>query len=178
MKTLLRLVFLAVLMVPTGPALAAEEISVSELLAESPDLSLREVTVEGELVGDYGFRGDGWMWTQLNDDVYVDHPIREGIAPVGGNIGVGVRIPSHLAEGLDHPGGYHHRGPVVRLTGIWKHHDPDRQGESYLEVESLAMIEPGREMDEGVVWWTVIVGSGLLVTAGAVWFLRPRPDEG
>lgn len=175
MRALLRFVFLAVLMLPAAPA-SAQEFAVSQLLAESPELSGREITIEGELVGDYGFRGDGWMWTQLNDDVYVDHPLRDGIAPAGGNIGVGVRIPSDLAEGLDHPGGYHHRGPVVRVTGIWRHHDPDRQGESYLDVESLAVIEAGRDLDEGVVWWAVAVGSGLILTAWAIWWMRPGRD--
>lgn len=173
MRALARLGFLAVLILPAAPALA-QEIAVSELLAESPKLSGREVTIEGELVGDYGFREDGWMWTQLNDDVYVDHPIRDGIAPGGGNTGVGVHIPSDLAEGLDHPGGYHHRGPVVRLTGIWRHHDPDRQGESYLEVETLGVIDPGRQLDEAVVWWTVLAGLGLMAASGALWYLRPR----
>lgn len=175
MTRIVRLIFFVGLMIPAAPALA-QEIAVSELLAESPELTGQQITIEGELVGDYGFRGDGWMWTQLNDDAYVDHPIRDGIAPVGGNIGVGVRIPSELAEDLDHPGGYHHRGPVVRLTGIWRHHDPERQGESYLDVETLALIQEGRMLDEAVVWWTVIVGLGLMVGAGALWRTRPKRE--
>ncbi len=173
MRNIFRLIFLVVIMLPAAPAVA-QEIAVSELLAESPNLSGQEITIEGELVGDYGFRSDGWMWTQLNDDAYVDHPLRDGVSPSGGNIGVGVRIPSELAETLDHPGGYHHRGPVVRLTGIWRHHDPARQGESYLDVETLTVIDDGRMLDEAVVWWTVIVGAGLLAAAGAMWSLRPR----
>lgn len=172
-----RLVLAALLMFPAGPALAAEEVTVAEVLAGSPELSGAEITVEGELVGDYGFRADG-MWTQLNGDVYVDDPIREGGAAAGGNAGIGVRIPSDLAEGLDHPGGYHHRGPVVRLAGIWKHHDPQRHGESYLDVASLEVVEPGLELDEEVVWWTVIAGAALLAGAGALWFLRPRQETG
>jgi hypothetical protein len=172
-RNVVRLLFLVVLMLPAAPAMA-QEIAVSELLNESPNLSGQEITIEGELVGDYGFRGDGWMWTQLNDDAYVDHPLRDGISPVGGNIGVGVRIPTDMADGLDHPGGYHHRGPVVRLTGIWRHHDPARQGESYLEVEALAVIDGGRMLDEGIVWWTVIVGVALLAAAAAIRREKPK----
>lgn len=58
-----------------------------------------------------------------------------------------------------------------------KHHDPDRQGESYLDVGSVEVIQPGQELDEGVEWWTVIAGSGLLLVAGGLWFRRRRPDE-
>jgi hypothetical protein len=81
-----------------GPALAAEEVSVKELIEQAADLSGEAVTVEGELVGDYGFRDDGWMWTQLNGDVYVSEPIREGGSPLGANNGIGIRMPIALAE--------------------------------------------------------------------------------
>lgn len=177
MRPLLRFLLVVTAFMLPVPAWAAEDVMVSELIAESPDLDGREVSVEGELVGDFGFRADGSMWTQVNGDVYVNDPLREGGSPAGGNIGVGVRMTAELAEDLDHPGGYHHRGPVVRLTGVWRHHDPERRGESYLAVETLEVVEPGRQMDEDVVWWTVIAGSGLLVAAGALWLLRPRPGD-
>lgn len=176
MRTLFRLLSLVVLIFPSTTALAAEEVTVAEVLAESPELSGVEVAVEGELVGDYGFRSDGSMWTQLNGDVYAIEPFRESEAPAGGNVGIGVRIPSDLATGLDHPGGYHHRGPLVRLTGVWRYDDPERQGETYLDVAMLEVIEPGRELDEPIVWWTVIAGSGLLAAAGGLWLGRPKPD--
>lgn len=176
MRNVFRFLFLLAMMAPATAA-QAEEIAVSELLADSPNLSGQKITIEGELVGDYGIRGDGWMWTQLNDDVYVDHPLREGIAPRGGNIGVGIRIPSELAEDLDHPGGYHFRGPVVRATGVWRHHAAERQGESFLDVETIAVIQDGRTLDEGVAWWTVLVGLGLLATSGILWGARPGNGE-
>lgn len=177
MRALVRTVLVLGALALALPAEAAEEVTVSELIALSPEMSGRQVSVEGELVGDYGYRDDGTMWTQLNGGVYVNEPIREGGEPAGGNLGVGVRIPSDQTIGLDHPGGYHYRGPVVRLTGIWRHHDPARQGESFLEVELLEVVAPGRRLDEAVVWWTVIAGSGLLAVAGAIWLLRPKGDD-
>ena len=140
------------------------------------ELSEREVVVEGELVGDYGFRGDGSMWTQLNGDAYVDAPIREGGLPVGGNVGIGVRMPAEMAQALDPPGGYRNRGPVVALTGIWKYHDPGRQGESYLEVQTLEVVEAGRQLNEEPSWTVIILGVLLLASAAAVWFLTPLKD--
>lgn len=157
-----------------GIAGAAEEVSVSELITDSEALDGSEVIVTGELVGDYGFRDDGWMWTQLNGDDYVDSPIRDGGRPVGGNTGVGVRMPTSLGEGLDPPGGYRNRGPIVRITGVWKHHDPARQGETYLEVGSMAIVEPGRAMSEEPRWIAMWVGLGLM--AGSLFLWRRRSD--
>jgi len=151
-------------------AAASEEVTVTELVEMAADLAGNEVSVEGELVGDYGFRDDGWMWTQLNGDAYVSQPTNSGGPPVGPNTGVGVRMPTELADGLDPPGRYRHRGPVVRLTGIWRYHDPSRQGESYFEVESLVVVEPGRSLHEKPNWTTIIVGILLVGAAAVTWF--------
>lgn len=155
-------------------ALAAEEVSVSGLIERAAELSGQEVTVEGELIGDYGIRDEGWMWTQLNDDLYARHPVRDGGPLQGGNIGIGIRIPAPLAKDLDPPGGYRHRGPLVSVTGIWKYHDPERQGESYLEVESLVVIEPGRSLHEEPDWRVFVAGLLMVGAATVTWFVRPR----
>jgi hypothetical protein len=165
----LRLVVMTTLFFTVPGTAAAEEISVSELITNSEAMSGSEVTVEGELVGDYGFRDDGWMWTQLNGDAYAHSPIRGGGQPVGGNTGVGVRMPIGLGVGLDPPGGYGNRGPIVRLTGVWKHHDPARQGESYLEVTSMRIIEPGQAMNEEPQWIATWIGLGLLTGSLGLW---------
>jgi hypothetical protein len=154
-------------------ALAAEEVSVSGLIEMAAELAGQEVTVDGELIGDYGIRDEGWMWTQLNDDLYARHPIREGGPLQGANIGIGIRIPARLAKDLDPPGGYRHRGPLVSVTGTWKYHDAERQGESYLEVSSLVVIESGRGLDEQADWRLVGVGALLLAVAAVTWVLRP-----
>jgi hypothetical protein len=162
---------LVILLIPM--AAAAQEVTVTELIEVAPELANIQVTVEGELIGDYGWRRDGSVWTQLNGDSYVYEPIAEGGAARGGNIGVGVRIPSDLVAQLDAVGGYRMRGPVVRLTGTWKYHDPDRSGESYLDVSSLEMIEPGRALEEGLDWVVLLAGLVLAGAAGLGWVTRP-----
>lgn len=157
------------------PVMAAEEVTVVDLIVEAEELAGAEIVVEGELVGDYGFRNDGWMWTQLNGDVYAEEPLRERGGPVGGNVGVGIRMPVELGEGLDPPGGYRNRGPIVRVSGVWKHHDPQRQGESYIEVASIEIIEPGRQLEEGIGLPTLVTGLALLAVAAAMWVTR-KPE--
>jgi len=177
MRRSVRATFLATaFLIVATPAAAAEEVSVLEILELGAELAGTEVTVEGELVGDYGFRDDGSMWTQLNDDVYVHQPLREAGSPVGANVGIAVRMPADLAERLDPPGRYRYRGPVVLATGIWKYHDSKRSGESYLEVQSLTVVEPGRPLGEEVNWAAVIFGALLLTGAGMI-ALVSRPED-
>ena len=168
-------VFTAALLAVGMPALASEEVPVSRLVAESVELSGVVVMVEGELVGDYGFRADDSMWTQLNGDTYAEVPLLQSRRPVGGNVGVGIRMPADLAEGLDPPGGYRNRGPLVRITGEWVHHSDDRQGESFLRVEALEVIEPGIPLHQPVNVWAIAIGVVLVAAAAIVW--RTRSQE-
>jgi hypothetical protein len=62
---------------------------------------------------------------------------------------------------------------VVLLSGTWKYHDPERQGESYLEVESLVVIEPGRTLPEKADWMAVTIGVLLIGAAAITWLFRP-----
>jgi hypothetical protein len=168
---------LAIALVVAAPLrLGAVEVTVAEVVQGASGMDGEVLTVDGELVGDYGSRGDGWMWTQLNGDVYVSSPIIEGGSAAGGNVAIGIRMPIALAQGLDPPGRYRIRGPLVRVTGIWRYHDPHRGGETYLEVQSLTVIEPGRPLEEEPDWLVVIVGGSLVAAAAAGW-LRWKQDE-
>ncbi len=141
----------------------------------SPRSSEGRVVLVGELVGDYGFRSDGWVWSQINGDSYAATPVLEGGELSGANVGIGIRIPEELVAELDPPGGYRRRGPVLEVVGTWVYHDPDRGGESYLSAESFTIVEPGRIIGEGPDLVPLAVGLGLLVLSVGLWFSRPRP---
>jgi hypothetical protein len=174
MRRLQLLFSTAAMLVMAVPAEASEEVTVSQIVEESVELSGVAVIVEGELVGDYGFRDDGSMWTQLNGDGYALVPLIQSGRPDGGNVGVGIRMPADLAEGLDPPGGYRNRGPFVRLSGVWVHHSDDRQGESFLRVETLDVVEPGIQLHEPANPWTIVIGVILIAGAAVIWETRPE----
>jgi hypothetical protein len=164
-----RLLFIAsvMLLVPAYPAGAATDgvqVSVTDLIQDAAVIQ-GNVVVQGELIGDYGFRRDGSMWTQLNGDSYVYKPVLDGGPLTGGNVGVAVRIPEAIARTLDKPGGYRVRGPLVEIVGEWKYHDPHRGGESYIDVLTLEVLEPGRGLVEHPDYW--ILASGLILIAAA-----------
>lgn len=173
----------ALLLAVPGTARAGE-VSIADLVADSAaydGASIGAITIEGELVGDFQRRGPS-VWVQVNGDPYASAPLLADGDLAGGNVGVGARIPRDVFDALDaeSPGGYRVRGSIVRLTGEWRHHDEDRGGESYLDVESAQLVEPEMRLSEGVHWWALLVGAGLLVLSGAaiVAARRRRPNLG
>lgn len=170
------IVMLSLVGTPAALAQGAPIVEVTHLL-ENPTEYVGEVVVVGELIGDYGFRSDESMWTQLNDDSYVTDPVLDDGELTGANVGVAVRIPAAIAEQLDPPGGYRVRGPVVEATGIWKYHDPDRGGESYIDVVSLIVVEPGRGLTEHPTYFVGAFGL-VLITYAAFMRRRSGPRRG
>lgn len=164
------LVVLGLIVLVALPAAAQVEVTVEDLLADPEAFDGITITVEGELIGDYGFRPGGWMWTQLNDDSYARAPVVEDGPLTGSNLGIGVRMSSAVGERLDPPGGYRVRGPIVRATGIWRYHDPDRGGETYLDAATVETAEPGEDLEEGANWWALGAGIALLIISGGVWW--------
>ncbi len=156
------------------PAAAQETVPVPELIERSAALSGVEIELVGELVGDYGVRSGGTVWAQLNDDSYAADPVASGGALTGANTGVGIRIPSDVAFELDRPGGYRRVGPVVSAVGVWRHHDPERGGESYLDVSSLTVVRLGRALEEEANPVAYVVGMVLLGLAVVLWASRSR----
>lgn len=159
-------------------AIDGPRVSVSDLIADGEAYDNTLITVEGEFVGDYGFRRDGFMWTQLNDDSYARNALVNGGPRTGANTGIGVRMPSALGENLDPVGGYRLEGPLVQLGGIWRYHDPDRGGETYLDVAELVVIEGGRRLEEGPDWVVFGFGVVLIGTSAALWYRRRRAVDG
>ncbi|HSJ70202.1 MAG TPA: hypothetical protein VLA29_00965 [Acidimicrobiia bacterium] len=154
-------------MIVAVPAAGAVDVDVANLIESGASFDGQTVTVTGELVGDYGLRRDGTTWTQLNQDSYAQNPVSEGGALAGSNIGIGVRIPTDLVVGLDRPGRYRMVGPTVEVTGTWRFHDPQRSGESFLDVTTLVTVEGGRALTEPPDFLSYGVG-GLLILGSVV----------
>jgi hypothetical protein len=78
-------------------------------------------------------------------------------------------MPSILGEGLPPVGGYRLEGPLVQLTGVWRYHDPDRGGETYLDVSELLIVDEGRRLEEGPDWVVFALGVLFLATSLVMW---------
>ncbi len=161
----LGIIVIVAMTVPVHAARAVD-VDVAVLVENGAGFDGQTVTVTGELVGDYGTRRDGTTWTQLNQDSYAQSPVSEGGQLTGSNVGIGVRIPTDLVIGLDPPGRYRMVGPTVEATGTWRFHDPQRSGESFLDVTTLVTLEAGRSLNEPPNWASY--GFGALLILGSI----------
>ncbi len=180
MRRLLAAITLVLIAVAQPAAAAADDIDLADLLADPAAYADAQVALVGELIGDYGFRPDGTVWTQLNDDPYATAPLHAaGGTPSGGNVGVGIVGDRSMFHELDPPGRFDRVGPVVRAVGVWRYHDDARGGESYLELTDLEPIWPGYPIQQPLSRPVLIVAIGLaaiavLLLAGAVRKQRHR----
>ncbi len=170
MKTLTIAIALTWLALPA----AATEVSIAELDAESAAWNGLEVTVEGEIIGDYSDRGDH-LWVQVNDDDYVRDPLIETGRLSGGNVGMGVRLPTQIfSADWGPPGGYQVRGPVVRLTGTFRYADPDTGGDTFIDATSVVLVEPSRPFEPPAPEMGLLAASVVMIALGAGLWGRAR----
>ncbi len=173
MRRLLFVVFCVALLLGVALPAGAQEVVVTvEDLLESPEQytvpGVPEVVVHGELVGDFGRRADGIVWAQLNGDAYAAVPLLAGGDLAGSNLGIGVRIPADLWPELAdvaQAGGYRLRGPLVRLTGAWRYHDPARGDESYLDVTGIEVYSNPVLLVDEADWPPFVLGVLFLCAA-------------
>jgi hypothetical protein len=173
----LPIVLAVAIVLGAAPRASAADVSIADVLADGVAYDGAEITVRGELVGDYGRRGDE-VWVQVNDDSYADQPLLLGGPLTGSNVGLAARIPAGLfgSAGFEDAGGYRHRGPVARLTGTWRFHDADRTGESYLDVTAVEVVAHEQPLEEGPMW--IPLGIGVCLLAGAAGLRLRRSGVG
>jgi hypothetical protein len=170
--TLLALVGLTLLL--GLPASAQEVVPVSSLLTLPDTYDQQIVTIRGEIVGDYGDRGDV-VWVQVNDDAYVDEPSYEVGRLSGTNTGISVKIDGSIPDDFGPPGAHGVRGPIVLVSGVFRDLDPELGGLTYLEATEVTLLEAARVVPEREPDITALV-AGALLTLGGLLALAARRD--
>ncbi len=157
----------SLLVLIAAPAAAIDDVTVSELDALPGNYQDEEVVLVGEVVGDYAFQATQ-VWIQVNDDRYISAPLLEaGLA--GTNSGIGVLIHAdRFDHGWGEPGGYRVRGPIVRVTGIFRYNHASEMGETYIEATSVELIEPSRPIQDETGLLPAILGAVFILAAAAI----------
>jgi hypothetical protein len=63
---------------------------------------------------------------------------------------------------------------LVEVTGIWIYHDPDRGGESYLDVTAIDVIDDSEALPVDHAPVPALLGGVLLASAAAVLVITRR----
>lgn len=126
---------------------AAVSVDSSDLHECPETFDRRIVTYRGEVVGAVLRRSQG-AWVQLNDDVYADvaGPLPAHRDLRGGNAGVGVLVPHHVADQISTVGGPGVRGDVLTITGVFRRVDPRSREVAVIEALGGEVAEPGQAL--------------------------------
>lgn len=160
----------AVFMLPALPATGQETVEISTLLALPDEYDQQVVTIRGEIVGDYGDRGDV-VWVQVNDDAYVDQPLATTGRLAGTNTGLSVRLTGGVPHSFGAPGAHGVRGPIVEVTGFFRDLDPALGGLTFVEATDVLLISPSESLPEpgldpvAATLGTILTAAGLLALA-------------
>jgi hypothetical protein len=178
----MRLLVVMLALLWLAPPAWGAEVSIADLDADPERWNGLEVTIRGEIIGDSS-RRDSEVWVQVNDDFYVNAPSGESGSLAGGNTGLGVRMPlDHHDQSWGEPGGYHVRGPIVRVTGTFRYADPVTGGDTFVDASSVLLIEPARPIDSPPAQMGLFAAAlGMIAGGAALWgrsrWLRLNPKQ-
>ncbi|MFH1288320.1 MAG: DNA-binding protein [bacterium] len=139
-------------------------ISITNLIENARENDLKEVVIEGEIIGDIFYKGD-FVWINVFD----------------GSCAIGVWAPKKMAEGLSHPGDYNHKGDFVQITGNFNRACAEHRGETDIHLNSFIVLKKGESVLHPVDMKKLKITAGIffLVTIlfGVELFLRKRSKK-
>lgn len=140
----------------------AAEVTTSDLFEDWEEYDGKEVILRGEAVGDVLARGD-YAWIAVNDDYYSREALHETGTLVGQNSGIGVWLPTEEAEKIARLGRFGSMGDLVEVRGVFYADDVEHGGDFDIQATSLAILEPGRDIDTSPDSWKYFVMAAALI---------------
>lgn len=143
---------------------ASASISITGLIEKAKENDLKEVVIEGEIIGDIFYRGD-FIWINVSD----------------GNNAIGVWMPEKSAENLSHPGDYSHKGDFVQITGNFNRVCAEHIGETDIHSNNLIVLKKGENVGHQVDMQRLKITAGIfsvvIILFGIKLFLRKRAKK-
>jgi hypothetical protein len=143
----------------------------------------KEVTIEGETIGDIMHRGD-YAWITVNDDPYsmpvegepgTGRSLEDGGTFAGlTNMGMAVWITREDAQDLHWFGGYKCRGDTVRVTGVFHRACTEHGGDTDIHAINLTLIESGYGYSHPFPVLKLLTVLLLSAVIAVLWTLRRR----
>jgi hypothetical protein len=128
----------------------AEDVTeINNLIENAKELDKREVTVQGEVIGERMDRGD-YSWVNIND----------------GTNAIGMWLNKSEAVKILHYGGYKYKGDTVKITGIFYRACKEHNGEADLHnIKAIDIVEEGYPVKEQISSVKIITAAVLFTFA-------------
>lgn len=154
MRKLFKALIIVLLLVsPLSLNVKAEDVmNINDLIENAKELDGREVTVQGEAIGERMDRGD-YSWININDET--------------NSIGIWLN-KSHATKILNY-GNYKYKGDIVKITGILYRSCREHGGEADLHADSIEIVEEGEPIEEQISSTKIIIA--VILTLFALLFL-------
>jgi hypothetical protein len=149
-----------------GVASGAERVSIVRLIDQMRKYDGKEITIQGEVIGERMVRGDH-AWITVNDDRYSRQNLEEGGQFVGmSNAGMGVWVETPETDPIEFYGVYKNKGDIVTVTGIFHRADPEHGGDTDIHATAVEVVQQGHQVSHPFQYWkffTVVLLSAAIV---------------
>jgi len=138
----------------------AQTIPSSELIKDAKQYDGKNMTYQGEVVGDIMIRGL-YAWLNVND----------------GSNAIGIWIRKDFIKGIQYIGSYQAKGDIVEVSGIFNHACPEHGGDLDIHAESVRTLRSGVSIEHAVNNKEIKVALGLSCMMILVWLLYSRTKK-
>ncbi len=145
-KKLRGLILILLPLLLTVWASALDITPINSLIENAKELDGKEVTVQGEAIGEPLLRGE-YCWVNIND----------------GTNAIGIWMTAEDAKSITHYGSYKYKGDTIQVTGTFRRACAEHGGESDIHCKSLSITQAGDIMHYPLSQGKLIAAIILLV---------------
>jgi len=169
-KVLFLLLVLSILFSSLSQVVFAEEtIPINRLISNMKEYDGKEVTIEGEVVGDIMIRGQS-AWITVNDDPYSRISLEEGGSFKGlSNIGIGVWAQKEQVDDIKVLGGYKNKGDIVIVRGVFHRACHEHGGDTDIHAISIEVRKQGYPFRHPIQWWKLLLAISFSLVSALLW---------
>lgn len=125
-----------------------ETTDINTLIENAKELDGKEVTVQGEAIGERMDRGD-FTWININD----------------GTNAIGIWLSKSDADKILNYGNYKYKGDTVKITGIFNRACTEHGGEADVHNNSIEIVKLGYQVTEQISSVKIITAIVLAIIA-------------
>ena len=133
---------------------AAAKTDLNQLIENAKTLDGKEVTVQGEAIGEILKRGD-YCWVNIND----------------GTNAMGIWLKTADAQQITSYGNYKNKGDTVKVTGIFRRACAEHGGEADIHSETIEVVTKGSPTKEQIPSGKLFAAVLLAPVAGVLFLI-------